>query len=302
MLKYAFFDNMKSFFDNNIIEPLTKAQRKKQNAKYNNWKKEANAKDDRRRKRDNAKYNNWKTGQRYKGACGKYIKRYDEKVKEVRDRDNTIRLRDTTISNLKIFKQRCIKKNKRLITKNNALLDTTQYVNDQNYGYRAALVNSKLKTDEIVNQKVGQTIKPFEGFSIFDRIDNENTVIQNQIDKNTEQHSVDNQKYRNLNNQIEFLNKANEILGWILFAVIIICALVIWGSNETLTHKLVMIKVVWLYLIFVEILEYVLFYVYRYLNALLFGQPYNSADFWKFPHLTWIDIGIIILIVLSVFI
>jgi len=313
MLKYAFFDNMKSFFDNNIIEPLTKAQKKRQNAKYNNWKKEANAKDDRRRKRDNdkynrwkkrqnAKHNNWKKGQRYKGACGRFIKRYDEKVKQVRDRDNIIKLRDATISDLNIFKDSCIKTNDRLITKNNALLDSTQYVNDQNYGYRAALVRSKLNTDEIVNQRIGQTIRPVEGFSIFDRIDNENTVIQNQINTNTQQHSVDDQKYRNLNNQIEFLKKANEILGWILFAVIIICALVIWGSNESLVHKLVVIKVVWLYLIFVEILEYVLFYVYRYMNALLFGEPYNSADFWKFPHLSWLDIGIIILIVLSVFI
>jgi len=69
-----------------------------------------------------------------------------------------------------------------------------------------------------------------------------------------------------------------------------------------MVHKLVMIKVVWLYLIFVEILEYILFYVIRYLRALLFGTPYTANDFWKFPELTWIDIGIIILIVLSVFI
>jgi hypothetical protein len=275
--------------------------KKEQNAKYNNWKKEQNAKHNNWKKEQNAKHNNWKEEQQYNGVCGKYIKRYDKKVKDVLDREKQIK--ELTELNNK-YKNT----NDRVIKSNNALLDTTQFFdntlfgNNKTDGYVQALVKSNIQNSEILNQKVGQTIKPFEGFSMFDRIDNENTVIQNQINKNTEQHSVDNQKYRNLNNQIEFLNKANEILGWILFAVIIICALVIWGSNETLTHKLVMIKVVWLYLIFVEILEYVLFYVYRYVNALLFGQPYNSADFWKFPHLTWIDIGIIILIVLSVFI
>jgi uncharacterized membrane protein YraQ (UPF0718 family) len=200
------------------------------------------------------------------------------------------------------FKNKCTAANNRLISKNNALLDTTQYFNDQIFGnkstlgYADAIVKSELKKDDILNQKIGQVAKQSEeGFTLYNKLEGENSMIQNQIDANVQEHSVDNQKYVNLNNQIEFLNRANEILGWILFAVIIICAIVIWRSNESLTHKLVMIKVVWLYIIFVEILEYVLFYAYRYLNALFFGQPYTANDFWKFPHLSWMDIGIIIL-------
>lgn len=252
---------------------------------------------------------------RYAGACGRFIRSMDEKDKTINEKDKTINERNGTISRLTSqvseltrFKYSCINTNNRLITKNNSLLDTTQFFNDQLFGneampgYTQALVKTQMEKDDILNQKIGQVVTPTEGFTLYNKLEGENTIIQNQIDANVQQHSVDNQKYVNLNNQIEFLNRANEILGWILFAVIIICAIVIWRSNESLTHKLVMIKVVWLYLIFVEILEYVLFYVYRYLNALLFGQPYNANDFWKFPHLSWMDIGIIILIVLSVFI
>ena len=243
-----------------------------------------------------------------KGPCYTYIDTLKQRDRTISENNAMINNLNTQVRNLTNFKNKCVKANNRLITKNNALLDTTQYYNDQIFGnqsttgYIQNVAECKIKNDEIINQKVGEIAKPIEGFSIFDRIDNENTIIQNQITTNEQQHSVDNQKFINLNNQIDALNKANEILGWILFIIIIICAVVIWGSKESLVHKLIMIKVVWLYLIFVEILEYVFFYVYRYLNALLFGQPYNSADFWKFPHLTWIDIGIIILIVLSVFI
>jgi hypothetical protein len=236
-------------------------------------------------------------------------------IKQVKDRDNTISQKNATISNLNSqiktltdFKNKCIAANNRLINKNNALLDTTQYYNDQIFGntsttgYIQNIAECKIKNDETLNQRLGEIANQKEGFSMFNKIDDENNVIQNQITVNKNEHSVDNQKYTNLNNRIEFLNKMNEILGWVLFGIIVICAVVIWGSNEDLKHKLIMIKVVWLYLIFVEILEYVFFYVYRYLNALLFGEPYNANDFWKFPKLTWIDIGIIILIALSVFI
>jgi len=245
---------------------------------------------------------------RYSGACGRFIRSMDEKDDIINQRNSTISTLNVQVDELTRFKYSCIDTNNRLITKNNSLLDTTQFFNDQLFGndstpgYAQTLVKTQMEKDDILNQKIGQVITPTEGFSVYNMLEGENTMIQNQIDANVQQHSVDNQKYVNLNNQIEFLNRANEILGWILFAVIIICAIVIWRSNESLTHKLVMIKVVWLYLIFVEILEYVFFYVYRYFNALFFGQPYNASDYWKFPHLTWMDIGIIILIALSVFI
>jgi hypothetical protein len=245
---------------------------------------------------------------RYAGACGRFIRSMDEKDKTISQRNGTITALTTKVGELNTFKYSCIDTNNRLITKNNALLDSTQFFNDQLFGneatpgYTQTLVKTQMEKDDILNQKIGQVVARREGFSMYNKLEGENTIIQSQIDANVQEHSVDNQKYVNLNNQIEFLNRANEILGWILFAVIIICAIVIWRSNESLTHKLVMIKVIWLYLILVEILEYVLFYVYRYFNALFFGQPYTASDYWKFPHLSWMDIGIIILIVLSVFI
>jgi len=200
----------------------------------------------------------------------------------------------------------CSDANNKLINKNNVLLDTTQYLNDQingTDGYEATVTKLKKQSDNILEQKVSQPVIQVEGFdSIYNKVNAENNILQNQIDRNQQQQSIDNQLYKNIYDRIQYLNGLNQILGWVLFAMIIICGVAIWISSATMVHKLVMIKVVWLYLIFVEILEYILFYVIRYLRALLFGTPYTANDFWKFPELTWIDIGIIILIVLSVFI
>lgn len=201
---------------------------------------------------------------------------------------------------------KCADVNNKLINKNNVLLDTTQYLNDQingTYGYEATITKLKQQTDNIVEQKISQPVIHVEGFnSMYNKVNTENTIIQNQINSNHAQRSVDDRMYATIYDRIQYLNNLNQILGWVLFAIIIVCGVAIWISSATMVHKLVMIKVVWLYLIFVEILEYILFYVIRYLRALLFGQPYNPNDFWKFPHLSWMDIGIIILIVLSVFI
>jgi hypothetical protein len=201
---------------------------------------------------------------------------------------------------------KCSDANNKLINKNNVLLDTTQYLNDQingTDGYEATVTKLKKQSDNILEQKVSQPVIQVEGFdSIYNKVSAENNILQNQIDRNQQQQSIDNQLYKNIYDRIQYLNGLNQILGWVLFAIIIICGVAIWRSSATMVHKLVMIKVVWLYLIFVEILEYILFYVIRYLRALLFGTPYTANDFWKFPHLSWMDIGIIILIVLSVFI
>lgn len=201
---------------------------------------------------------------------------------------------------------KCSDANNKLINKNNVLLDTTQYLNDQingTDGYEATIAKLKQQTDNILEQKISQPVIHVEGFnSAYNKVNAENTIIRNQININREKRSVDNRMYENIYDRIQYLNNLNQILGWVLFAIIVLCGIAIWISSATMVHKLVMIKVVWLYLIFVEILEYILFYVIRYLRAILFGQPYNPNDFWKFPHLSWIDIGVIILIVLSVLI
>lgn len=252
---------------------------------------------------------------RYSGACGRFIRRIDKRDRMIRDKDSQIFDLNVKIGDLTNFKNRCINSNKRLITKNNALLDTTQFYNDQLFGYGdpssqnnsqgyiQAVIDAKNQKDDILSQKIAQPASKSEGFdSMYNKLDGENTIIQNQIKINQEQHSIDNQNYTNLSQQIDMLNKFNEIFGWILFAVIVISATIIWFSNKSLTHRLVMVKVVWLYLILIEILEYVLFYAYIYVRAFLFGEQSTYKDYWKFPTLTWIDIIILILIALSVFI
>jgi len=301
---YALFDTMKSYFHdkifhrNTIIESLSKKEREK-NERVKRRNKERNERIKRRNKEKNERIKR---------------RREEKRCKREKDQINKLNIKNDTLNKMVIqlidFKNKCIAANNRLISKNNALLDTTQFFNDQLYGkrndstsgYVKSLVTSQKQKDNLLDQKIGEIAKQQEGFNMFNKLDDENTVIKNQLTINKNEHSVDDQKYIYLNNQVEFLNSANKILGWVLFAVVVICALVIWGSKESLTHKLIMIKVVWLYLIFVEILEYVLFYVYRYFNALFFGQPYNANDYWKFPHLSWLDIGIIILIALSFFI
>ena len=221
------------------------------------------------------------------------------------------------ISKFKNDKIRCIAANDRVITKNNELIDTANYYNEQLFGYVdpinknsikgyiRSIMDSKNKNFEILNQKPGEKARPniSENFtSPYDTVVNENTIIQNQIKMDREKHSIDNKKYTNLVEQIELLKKIDDITSVILLIIIIISGTIIWFSDKSLAHKFVMVKIVWLYVILIEIVEYVLFYVYIYLRALLFGEKSTYNDYWNFPRLTWIDIVILVLIAFSVFI
>jgi hypothetical protein len=237
---------------------------------------------------------------RNKGICGPVLRRIDDRNDQISQKNDKIEELRNQISILNNYKNTCYNNNNRLMKKNNVLLDTSQFFENQTNEYDKMLI--KMHTDEtnLLNKKISDNIEGFD--SGYNKVTNENAIIQNQININQQQHSIDNQLYIDLDNRIQFLKSLNEILSVFLFAVIIISAVIIWRSDKSLTHKLVMVKVVWLYVIIVEIFEYILFYVVQYLRALFFGKPYNTNDFWKFPELTWIDICILILIVLSVFI
>jgi hypothetical protein len=233
-----------------------------------------------------------------------------KKISLTPGKDRYIKKLKKMINSLTQLKNRLFTANNRLITKNNTLLDNVQYFrtmifgNQRVVGYEKAVVDAKIKNAELIKQELGEAIQ--ENFdsndSNYNAVFTENNILQNQIGVNTNNHSVDNQMYKNLASRIETLDYINTILAWILFGVILVSAYVIWVSNQTLTYKLVMVKVVWIYVIIVEILEYVLFYLVRYFRAVFSEKPYTANDFWKFPKLTWIDILIMILIVLSVFI
>jgi hypothetical protein len=233
-----------------------------------------------------------------------------KKISLTPGKDRYIKKLKKMIGELTQLKNRLFTANNRLITKNNTLLDSVQYFrtmifgNQRVAGYEKAVVDAKIKNSELRKQELGEAVQ--ENFdnndSNYNAVYTENNILQNQIGINANNHSVDNQMYKNLASRIETLDYVNTILAWLLFGVILVSAYVIWVSNQTLTYKLVMVKVVWIYVILVEILEYVLFYVFRYFRALFSEKPYTANDFWKFPTLTWIDISIMVLIVLSVFI
>jgi hypothetical protein len=238
----------------------------------------------------------------FKSACSKYKKQRNNIQTKVNQQLKRIKQLNSNINNLNKLKYECVKKNSILIKKNNALLDTTQFfdnqLNDTN-GYKNQLINIQNTKDDILNKTMAKAVTRENFDSIYDTVNTQNNIVENQIKMNEEKHSVDNQNYINLNNQIELLNSLNQITGWILFGVIMISMIIIWFSNKSLVNRLVMVKVVWLYVIIIEILEYVLFYAYIYIRSVFFGEQSTYKDYWKFPELSWMDIGILILIVLS---
>lgn len=225
-------------------------------------------------------------------------------------KDRYIKKLKSQIDQLKTLKRRLVTANNRLIRKNNSLLDSVQYFrtmifgNRDIHGYQKALVDEKILNDKLRTQELGQSVK--EGYktndSTYNAVNTENQILENQLNETANQHSVDDQLFKNLQTQTETLSHANVILSWILFGFILVSAYLIWFSNMSLKDRLVAVKVVWIYVILIEIAEYVLFYVFRYLGAWFWGTPYDASDFWKFPTLTWIDVMIIILIFLSMFV
>ncbi len=214
------------------------------------------------------------------------------------------------INQLTNLRNRLFTANNRLIGKNNTLLDSVQYFrtmifgNKNVKGYKNALVDEKLINEKLRTQELGQSIK--EGYaagdSAYNALNTENQIVENQLRETANQHSVDDQLFKSLEEQTLTLSHANVILSWILFGFILASAFLIWFSDMGLKDRLVAVKVVWLYVILVEIAEYILFYVFRYLKSWFWGTPYDASDFWKFPTLTLIDILIIILIFLSLFV
>jgi hypothetical protein len=249
---------------------------------------------------------------KYNSTCGRYRKQRDQ----FQDSINQL---NRYIPQLQQKKDNCIMINTRLVEKNNSLLDSVQYFYNQLFGYNdpkgnnsvkgyiGSLVGIQMEKNTILNQKLGEpkkenfTVK--ENFSaIYNKLSSENKIIQNQIQIDTEKNSIHKQKYNDLVRRIGNLNNINTITSVILFVIIIISGTVIWFSNKSLAHKFVMIKVVWLYVILIEILQYVLFYAYIYVRAFLFGEQATYKEYWKFPHLSWLDIAILVLIAFSVFI
>jgi hypothetical protein len=230
---------------------------------------------------------------------------------KIRNRKNDyIKRLKSQINELTNLRNRLFTANNRLIGKNNTLLDSVQYFrtmifgNKQVAGYEKTLVDEKILNEKLRTQEFGQTVKEgyVTGDSNYNAVNIQNKIVENQIRETTDTHSVDDQLFKNLEDQTLTLSHANVILAWVLFGFILSSAFLIWFSDMGLKDRLVAVKVVWLYVILVEIAEYFLFYIFRYLQSWFWGTPYDASDFWKFPTLTLIDIMIIILIFLSLFV
>lgn len=217
--------------------------------------------------------------------------------------------KDKYIANLEIQIRNMFSANNKLVKKNNSLLDNLQYFSSMIFGnknvkgYNASMIDEKLKYENIKQQELSQSIQ--ENFDVstsaYNSVQTENEVISNQLHANRDEASVDNQLFINLTNRTETLTTINTALAWVIFVVICIAAYFIWFGTKSLKDRLVLIKVVWIYLLIVNTLEYVLFYVYLYFRALFEGVAYTSNDYWKFPTFTIIDKLIILLIFLSLF-
>uniref|UniRef100_A0A6C0KL45 Uncharacterized protein n=1 Tax=viral metagenome TaxID=1070528 RepID=A0A6C0KL45_9ZZZZ len=239
-----------------------------------------------------------------------FSRRKPARVKIRNSKSDYIKKLKTQIDQLTGLKNRLFAANNRLINKNNTLLDSVQYFRTTIFGNKDvkgltdALNEEKLLNEKLRTQELGQSIK--EGYaagdSAYNALNTENQIVENQLRETANQHSIDDQLFKSLEEQTLTLSHLNVILSWILFGFILASAFLIWFSDMGLKDRLVAVKVVWLYVILVEIAEYILFYVFRYLKSWFWGTPYDASDFWKFPTLTVIDILIIILIFLSLFV
>ena len=102
---------------------------------------------------------------RYSGACGRYRRQRDDFKKQYDNNIPVIERLKTEKKDLINYTDLCKTANNKLITKNNSLLDTAQYLNDQLFGaiesgkksatgYVRALMDAIHEKDNILSQKI----------------------------------------------------------------------------------------------------------------------------------------------------
>jgi hypothetical protein len=189
--------------------------------------------------------------------------------------------------------------NNRLITKNNSLLDTVQYYRKNLFGsssilgsmmgYKDSTIQANQQIDQLKQQEVGpaQGFENMEGFDSMDAayksVSTQNAALNNQISTKRNKYSVDDQIYTNMAGKRNTLIYVNSILMWVFYAVITICSIYIFIS-PTMSNdkKFIVFKLVWLYVVLMEITEYVLYYAIQYAKAFITGVPYSYENYWTF--------------------
>jgi hypothetical protein len=70
---------------------------------------------------------------------------------------------------------------------------------------------------------------------------------------------------------------------WLFYAVVTVCSIYIAIDPTMSTEKkFVVFKLVWLFVVILEIAEYLLYYAAQYAKAFLTGVPYSFENYWTY--------------------
>ena len=163
-------------------------------------------------------------------------------------------------------------------------------------GYKDSTVKCQQKVDQLKHKEIGtkqgpppqrQGFTTMEGFDSMDAayksVSTQNAALDNEISAKRNKYSVDDQVYMNMAGKRNTLIYVNNILMWVFYAVITICSVYIAvDPNMSTEKKFVVFKLVWLFVVILEIAEYLLYYALQYAKAFLTGVPYSFENYWSY--------------------
>jgi hypothetical protein len=282
----------------------SKKKKSKSKSKKNKSKKNKSKKNKSKKKKSKKKKSKKKKSKKKKSKKNK-SKKCTNDLKKC-NRDKTQCGLDLGTEKQKVVK--LIADNNRLITKNNSLLDTVQYYRKNLFGsssilgsmlgYKDATIQANQEIDQLKHKEIGtkqslpqapqkQGFENKEGFDSMDAayksVSTQNAALENQINTKRNNYSVDDQVYMNMAGKRNNLIYVNSILMWLFYAVVTVCSIYIAIDPTMSTEKkFVVFKLVWLFVVILEIAEYLLYYAVQYAKAFLTGVPYSFENYWTY--------------------
>ena len=148
--------------------------------------------------------------------CKRYHNKIDNLDRIISNVDNMIANLNNQISSSQNYIMRCMDTNDKIINKNNALLDTSQYFKDLLFGtdkvdgYVKSILNANIAKDKIQNQTISGYVKDgFCGIREGNRNRNKGIcgAVLRRIDDRNDQISQKNNKIEELRNKSSILNQ-----------------------------------------------------------------------------------------------
>jgi hypothetical protein len=290
----------------------SKSKKKKSKSKSGKKKSKSKSKKNKSKKKKSKKKKSKKKKSKKKSKKNKSKKNRSKKNKSKNSKNDLKKCnRDKTQCGLDLGteKKKVVKlteENNRLITKNNSLLDTVQYYRKNLFGsssilgsmlgYKDATIQANQEIDQLKHKEIGtkqslpQAPQGFENKEGFDSMDaayksvsTQNAALENQINTKRNNYSVDDQVYMNMAGKRNNLIYVNSILMWLFYAVVTVCSIYIAIDPTMSTEKkFVVFKLVWLFVVILEIAEYLLYYAVQYAKAFLTGVPYSFENYWTY--------------------